>query len=257
MGARIGVVDGARRLLLGDAVDVEVEPLERGGAAQVEFDLKNATDISARDFYFPLVIFFAIIVLNEMPPMGTVSAFVLNLILLLDLLNRVRRRPSGEAAVGLRPPLRQPGWWWVWKTYLASAPLLFAALWLNFRLAFWLASLAEPNGASAGVAAIAPPLWLGTLLFFVRAAVLAPFTEEIWFRGIGLVGFIKRGSDPLLAVVWTSLIFGLMHGPERFMFAALFGFVLSMIRLRTGSLYCCLAVHSLHNFLFVGIGMLL
>lgn len=94
-------------------------------------------------------------------------------------------------------------------------------------------------------------LWLvlDFLITFLNVVVLAPLVEEIWFRGIGMAGFLKKTGSPLRAVLWTSVIFGLLHGPSRFIFTTVFGALLAVIRFRSGSLYCCMAVHALHNFL--------
>jgi hypothetical protein len=90
----------------------------------------------------------------------------------------------------------------------------------------------------------------------VEVVVFAPVCEELWFRGIGLTGLMKTGSATR-AVVWTSLVFGALHGPDRFLFTTLFGIVLALIRFRTGSLYCCIAIHALHNFLAIVLSFVL
>lgn len=87
------------------------------------------------------------------------------------------------------------------------------------------------------------------LITFLNVVVLAPLVEEIWFRGIGMAGFLKKTGSPLRAVLWTSVIFGLLHGPSRFIFTTVFGVLLAVVRFRSNSLYCCMAVHALHNFL--------
>jgi membrane protease YdiL (CAAX protease family) len=86
--------------------------------------------------------------------------------------------------------------------------------------------------------------------------VLAPIAEEFFFRGF-LWGVLRRWRGPWVAAVLTSLLFGMVHAGsaplEDLIPLAFFGFVLSMIRWRTGSLYPGMALHSINNALALGI----
>ena len=50
-------------------------------------------------------------------------------------------------------------------------------------------------------------------------------------------------------MLWTSIVFGILHGPQAVLQMTVGGMVLGFIRFRTGSIYCCIAIHALHNFL--------
>jgi membrane protease YdiL (CAAX protease family) len=101
----------------------------------------------------------------------------------------------------------------------------------------------------------------------VFVCVVAPIAEEFFFRGF-LFGVLCRmrvivgGRDlgVLAAALISSVLFGLAHtgsaSPKYLVPLGFLGFVLCMIRLRTGSLYPCMALHSLNNCLALGINQL-
>ena len=49
------------------------------------------------------------------------------------------------------------------------------------------------------------------LSFVVYAILVAPFVEEILYRGIGIGALMARGAGPLVAIGLTSLAFTLLH----------------------------------------------
>ena len=82
------------------------------------------------------------------------------------------------------------------------------------------------------------------LLVFV-----APFGEEVFFRGVIMNGFLKRYS-PKTALIASSLIFALAHmNPYQFFSAFCAGLVTGTIYLKTRSLWPCIFAHGLNNFL--------
>jgi membrane protease YdiL (CAAX protease family) len=81
---------------------------------------------------------------------------------------------------------------------------------------------------------------------FVALALIGPFVEEVTFRGLGYSLLEPYGR--WTAIVITGIVFGLQHGlvqglPE----LVLFGCALAWLRAETGSLYPCVALHSLFN----------
>ena len=82
---------------------------------------------------------------------------------------------------------------------------------------------------------------------FVLIAGVAPFVEELMFRGAGY-SLLAARFGPGIAVVVVGMTFGLVHGlVEGLLVLSAFGLALAWLRSRTGSLYPCIAVHALFN----------
>lgn len=229
------------RLLTGEPgkpVDVPVEAVVCDREAVLAHRMRNLTDFDLFDFFLPLL-FLVFVFFLQMFRTSGIIVILLRGVLLLDLMKRVRRRPNGRTIVGLTSPYSPWGWGMAFLLYILLYPL---SLWLGRQIFF-----SMPLMALGGVHDMLFSLWL--LVAFVSTVVLAPLTEEIWFRGIGMAGFIARGNGPAWATLWTSVIFGILHGPGRMISATVFGFVAALIRFRTGSLKCCIAVHAAHNFM--------
>ena len=101
----------------------------------------------------------------------------------------------------------------------------------------------------------------------VFVCVVAPVIEEFFFRGF-LFGVLRRwrirvgGRDlgTWVAAVVTGILFGLAHtGSASAVYLVplgFLGFVLCIVRWKTGSLYPCMALHSINNSLALGINQL-
>lgn len=93
---------------------------------------------------------------------------------------------------------------------------------------------------------------------------IAPIAEELFFRGF-LFGTLRElpvrlGSvdlGPWIAALITGILFGAAHlgsAPAEYLVPLGFlGFVLCLLRWRTGSLYPCMALHSANNALALGV----
>ncbi|MGB9186061.1 MAG: type II CAAX endopeptidase family protein [Solirubrobacteraceae bacterium] len=101
----------------------------------------------------------------------------------------------------------------------------------------------------------------------VFVCVIAPVAEEFFFRGFIFaalrrlpVSVAGRDLGPWVAAVLTGILFGLAHlgsaGPQYLVPLGFLGFVLCIMRWRTGSLYPCMALHSANNALALGINQL-
>jgi uncharacterized protein len=87
-------------------------------------------------------------------------------------------------------------------------------------------------------------------------AVVAPMAEEFFFRGF-FYGALRNWKGPWPAAVLTGLVFGAIHlGSAEAAFLlplGFFGFSLSLLRERTGSLYPGIALHCMNNSLAFGV----
>jgi hypothetical protein len=94
-------------------------------------------------------------------------------------------------------------------------------------------------------AAVPPLLWLALV-------VCAPLTEECLFRGFLLRGLEASPIGPWGAIGVTSVLWAAAHfqyeAPELLIVFAV-GILLGLARLRTRSLYPCILLHALMNFM--------
>lgn len=82
---------------------------------------------------------------------------------------------------------------------------------------------------------------------FAVVVLVAPFVEELVFRGLGYAA-VRDAFGSLAAIVATAVTFGLAHGLlVAFPALAAFGLILGWLRRRTDSLYPCIVLHALFN----------
>jgi membrane protease YdiL (CAAX protease family) len=101
----------------------------------------------------------------------------------------------------------------------------------------------------------------------IFVCVIAPMAEEFFFRGF-LFGALRRlpvrlaGYElgPWLAAAIVGILFGLAHtgsaSSQYLVPLGFLGFVLCLLRWRTGSLYPCMALHSANNAVALGVNQL-
>jgi uncharacterized protein len=91
----------------------------------------------------------------------------------------------------------------------------------------------------------------------VFVTVLAPIAEEFFFRGFFFTA-LRGWRGPWVAAVATGLTFGAVHAgsaPVPYLAPlAMLGFLLCIVRWRTGSLVPCIVVHAINNALAFGVG---
>lgn len=86
-------------------------------------------------------------------------------------------------------------------------------------------------------------------VLFIVGVILAPFFEEIVYRGIILNGMLKKYS-PKKAIVISSLIFGFMHlNLPQGLNAFIIGLIIGTVYYFTKSLYICMLMHAANNFI--------
>jgi membrane protease YdiL (CAAX protease family) len=101
----------------------------------------------------------------------------------------------------------------------------------------------------------------------VFVCVVAPISEEFFFRGF-IFGTLRRWRIVVagrnigvwVAAVVTGILFGLAHvgsaGAEYLIPLGFLGFMLCLVRWQTGSLYPCMALHSINNSIALGVNEL-
>lgn len=83
-------------------------------------------------------------------------------------------------------------------------------------------------------------------------ALLAPWVEELLFRGVILQRLNRGRKSPWRGIVISALVFGLIHvNPAQVFFAFLMGLVLGWITVQTHSLVPAIVGHVLNNSLSV------
>jgi membrane protease YdiL (CAAX protease family) len=157
----------------------------------------------------------------------------------------LRGRPR-PAQFGLRAPrvLRALGW----ALLGAVAYFAFSVAWQNLLDLHEKDNLPQQLGADRSTSAL--------VAVVVLVCVVAPIAEELFFRGF-FFSALRRWSGPWVAAALTGLVFGAAHAvgsPIGFLVPLAFlGFVLSVVRWRTGSLYPGIAMHALNNGLAFGV----
>lgn len=91
---------------------------------------------------------------------------------------------------------------------------------------------------------INPTTWWGGVSALLALVLVAPVTEELLFRG-WLLQDLKDQYGSRRALVWSSLLFGLVHiEPAAMLYATLGGLVLGAVALRTKSTLASIAMHA-------------
>lgn len=97
------------------------------------------------------------------------------------------------------------------------------------------------------IAIMAPMFAEVTLLDVFLIALSSGFCEEIFFRGV---------LQSVFGLVWSSLMFALVHGPSaRLFYYAVWAFVVSillgLLYIWTGDLWAPIACHAVNNFVAI------
>lgn len=83
----------------------------------------------------------------------------------------------------------------------------------------------------------------------VSAVVIAPLAEELFFRGLLLGALLQHLRHKWLAVLFSSLAFGMVHAgqPQAVLPLTTFGLMLGVARVRYDALGACVLAHALFN----------
>ena len=155
-------------------------------------------------------------------------------------------RGVSREALGLRRP---ESWWYAARL---AAGLLVALLIFEQLLEAVLHAAREQG--------LEPTRWEPShaTAFAVNAVVVvcvAPFVEELTFRGLGMAVLSIYG--PVVAVVGSAIAFAAAHGlVEGFPALLVFGIAIAYLRLRTRSVYPGMLFHATFNAFALGVSFL-
>lgn len=113
-------------------------------------------------------------------------------------------------------------------------------LWLSERLG------AKQNQEVVDVLISTPDSQLRLTMIFM-ACIVAPVTEEFLFRGY-LYPVVKRFTEPVVAAIFTGVIFGAIHGQIWAVIPlSIFGILLALLYEKSGSIWACILCHGMFN----------
>lgn len=103
------------------------------------------------------------------------------------------------------------------------------------------------------------PLWFGlvVLMRFLRMVVVVALIEEIFWRGFLMRYFVNPdkpfykvpfGTHSWMAYWITTLAFMVVHMPEDWLGAFVYGSLTYVVAVKTKSLYACVLMHAVANF---------
>jgi membrane protease YdiL (CAAX protease family) len=140
--------------------------------------------------------------------------------------------------------LRRPGRWWT-ALGLGLGAIVAIFAW-EYVISFL--PLPQTPGKEQGITNVHwEPAHAGAFAAnFVLFAAIAPFVEEVTFRGAGQSLLRFLGRVPSIAIV--GIAFGLAHGlVEALLVLVPFGIALAWLRDRTNSVFPGMLVHALFN----------
>lgn len=171
---------------------------------------------------------------GPVPTLGLSAAAFLVASLIVTAL-RVR----STAAVGLR----RTSWRWIGLGVVAGIVGLVTSVGVA---AAYIAITGDTSDLRPDLSAGASGSGVQVALFLALGAVLVPFVEELFFRGL-LFGALRRHGF-VVAVLVSSLLFGLAHGLSvALVGAALFGALTAVLYERSRSIWPAVAAHVTNN----------
>lgn len=144
--------------------------------------------------------------------------------------------------VGKYVPLDRKTW-----SYCSSSKVLIASVVFILALGLWTNYLSEladlPNSMQETF-----EMMMRHPLGIIAIVIMAPIVEELLFRGAIEGYLLRKWKHPVGAIVFSSLVFGLVHGNwVQAPFAFVIGLALGWMYYRTGSLLPGILMHFVNN----------
>ena len=87
-----------------------------------------------------------------------------------------------------------------------------------------------------------------TLIGFISIGVVGPIVEECVFREAVIGNLVREGEKPWIAILFSSICFGLIHAnPAQIPFAMVVGIILGIIYVKTGNIVLTSIIHIINN----------
>lgn len=132
-----------------------------------------------------------------------------------------------------------------WASFPLSLLIIAFAFVMSFH--FVIEPLSSSIPTPDNVSQIISDMIQMPILAFITIVVLAPFLEELLFRGIILDGYLKNYS-PVSSILISAFLFALIHGNlAQGIGAFVIGILLGLLYWRTKSLLLCIALHFTNN----------
>lgn len=144
--------------------------------------------------------------------------------------------------VGKYVPLDRKAW-----SYCSSSKVLIASVVFILALGLWTNYLSEladlPNSMQETF-----EMMMRHPLGIIAIVIMAPIVEELLFRGAIEGHLLRKWKHPAGAIVFSSLVFGVVHGNwVQAPFAFVIGLALGWMYYRTGSLLPGILMHFVNN----------
>src|SRR5882757_6434479 len=187
---------------------------------------------------------------TTVPQIVTLQVYMVLLITLC-----LRFRPVTESPIALRPSgaqhaIASVG---IWIASVVAIVLFYFCLGSIFGSVSQVATQITAFATDAKRLQGQPtPAWI---IAIVRGCLIVPIFEEVFFRGV-LLSWLRTRLNVHGAIFSMSALFALMHGslvvaPYVFIFAVVAGYV----RVRTGSTFNTVIMHSLNNVTLLYVGL--
>ncbi len=128
------------------------------------------------------------------------------------------------------------------------APIVIGGIAFNFAISYLMSIIPFPQKWIDSYEASSSQVLGGAgIAMWISVVIMAPLIEELTFRGF-VYTRLKQGMAKWIAVIGTSLLFGLVHGTIIWaMYTFVFSLCLIYIFERTNSLWGCILFHMAFN----------
>ena len=128
------------------------------------------------------------------------------------------------------------------------APIIIGGIAFNFAISYLMNLIPFPEAWIESYQASSSEVLGGTgIALWISVVIMAPLVEELTFRGF-MYTRLKQGMPKWIAVILTSLVFGLVHGTIIWaMYTFVFSLALIAIYERTKSTWACIIFHMAFN----------